>query len=88
MVKCLLFYRLKWGNHLNLGYPNQFFVMLFLFPNDLVDQVIVIHSQENVVLGDFEIEIYSSDVEAAAFLIYLKISLSGAKESSMALESR
>ena len=70
MVKCLLFYRLKWGNHLNLGYPNQFFVMLFLFPNDLDDQVIENHSQENLVHGDFEIEIYSSVDEAVVFLIY------------------
>ena len=70
MVKCLLFYRLKWGNHLNLGYPNQFFVMLFLFLDDLTVQVIVIHSQENLALGDFEIEICSFDAEAAAFLVY------------------
>ena len=70
MVKCLLFYRLKWGNHLNLGYPNQFFAMLFLFLDDLIVQVIVIHSPENLALGDFEIEIYSFDAEAAAFLVY------------------
>ena len=46
--------------------------MLFLFLDDLTVQVIVIHSQENLVLGDFEIEIYSFDAEAAAFLVYWK----------------
>ena len=46
--------------------------MLFLFLDDLTVQVIVIHSQENLALGDFEIEICSFDAEAAAFLVYWK----------------